>query len=1426
MDIIGVIRTTAQDYGDIFSDAWWHLLNMEFKTAMTLYITVGLLTLILIIWYIFYRRYLRDKERQKQLLAQSSYASADMRGLRFRKRDKMLFYGRRMLRKVKNVSGQVYGGQGRKRRAVMRFAKRLLQLRRENIPLQMKTVEPPAEYLEETMEGSDRVPPDALYMLQSIRIFGHFEKPIFLKLCKHTETLTLDPGDFLFKITDADDSVFIVQSGQINVFISNADGSTLSLKTVRKGESVTSLLSFVDVLSGNPSYYKTVTAKAVEKSVVIRLPMQAFKEVFDENPDIMIRVIQVIMIRLQRVLFTALRNYLGLNSELVQNHMRHKKSQNNAQQTPQSQSTTAQQQSNATTATQQQTQVKHSPGHRRSQGETIQHQHSLSDPIPPPDMLQDVACYEALIANGSAQYVAQSSVGNLSTRRYSMTPAEININASSIDMQLVNLSAVDSFLKELGLPEEDRAFLEPFVEVREVDVDVTLITEGNSDDICVWFVMTGGLAVYQSGVDPIRNFQSDRVDCFIHHVHPGEIVGGLAVLTGEASAYTITSLYPSRIAFIRRPAIYQIMRERPKIVLDLGNGVVRRLSPLVRQCDYALDWIFLESGRAVYRQDEMSDSTYIVLSGRMRSVITQSSGKKEIVGEYGKGDLVGIVEMITETCRTTTVMAVRDSELAKLPEGLFNAIKLRYPIVVTKLISLLSHRILGTMQSRSAGNAAPLEANPVTHKYSTVALVPVSEDVPLTAFTYELFHSLCAIGPTLRLTSEVVRKQLGVHTFEQSNEYRLTSWLAQQEDRYIITLYQCDPSLSAWTQRCMRQADVILIVGLGDRPPTVGKFEREIDRLAMRTQKELVLLYSETDSSKPMNTLQWLNARPWVTKHHHIQCVKRMFTRKSQYRINDLYSRVLMSEPNMHSDFSRLARWLTGNSIGLVLGGGGARGAAHIGMMKAIQEAGIPIDMVGGVSIGALMGALWCSDRNITTVTQKAREWCKKMTKWFLQLLDLTYPITSMFSGREFNKSIRETFGDVSIEDLWIPYFTLTTDITASCHRVHTNGSLWRYVRSSMSLSGYMPPLCDPKDGHLLLDGGYVNNLPADVMRNLGAAHIIAIDVGSQDDTDLTNYGDDLSGWWLLYKKWNPFTSPVKVPDLPDIQSRLAYVSCVRQLEEVKNSDYCEYIRPPIDKYKTLAFGSFDEIRDVGYVFGKNYFESMAKAGRLGRFNQWFNKEPPKKDNHASLSEYTFIDLAQIVCKIPDLDHPLLHTMMDQHHNHYFYSEDEDYDGYISEPSIYNRHQIKMKRTGTSLSLSENEMDSDIEVDLSLDIRQHQNLKARSSPQTPVNLPRSLSIIDNIDGRTPLSNNVSGGVTPEDEGLTLQMRYKSLDNMSSTNTNATPKQQINNTTAGDNNGNNNADADDDGGNGESKKLNNSTEEDNSSSSTTTKAKTS
>lgn len=116
-------------------------------------------------------------------------------------------------------------------------------------------------------------------MLQSIRVFGHFEKPVFLKLCKHTEIMNLPAGSTLFKIGDPDENLFIVQQGLVNVYITGPDGSQISLKLVKTGESVTSLLSFTDVLTGHTSTYKTVSARAVEDSIVVKLPMSAFQEV-------------------------------------------------------------------------------------------------------------------------------------------------------------------------------------------------------------------------------------------------------------------------------------------------------------------------------------------------------------------------------------------------------------------------------------------------------------------------------------------------------------------------------------------------------------------------------------------------------------------------------------------------------------------------------------------------------------------------------------------------------------------------------------------------------------------------------------------------------------------------------------------------------------------------------------------------------------------------------------------------------------------------------------------------------------------------------------------------------------------------------------------------------------------------------------------
>nr|AAI12749.1 Patatin-like phospholipase domain containing 6 [Bos taurus] len=512
----------------------------------------------------------------------------------------------------------------------------------------------------------------------------------------------------------------------------------------------------------------------------------------------------------------------------------------------------------------------------------------------------------------------------------------------------------------------------------------------------------------------------------------------------------------------------------------------------------------------------------------------------------------------------------------------------------------------------------------------------VCAEVPMVAFMLELQHALQAIGPTLLLNSDIIRARLGASALDSIQEFRLSGWLAQQEDTHRIVLYQTDTSLTPWTVRCLRQADCILIVGLGDQEPTLGQLEQMLENTAVRALKQLVLLHRE-EGAGPTRTVEWLNMRSWCSGHLHLRCPRRLFSRRSPAKLHELYEKVFSRRADRHSDFSRLARVLTGNTIALVLGGGGARGCSHIGVLKALEEAGVPVDLVGGTSIGSFIGALYAEERSASRTKQRAREWAKSMTSVLEPVLDLTYPVTSMFTGSAFNRSIHRVFQDKQIEDLWLPYFNVTTDITSSAMRVHKDGSLWRYVRASMTLSGYLPPLCDPKDGHLLMDGGYINNLPADIARSMGAKTVIAIDVGSQDETDLSTYGDSLSGWWLLWKRLNPWADKIKVPDMAEIQSRLAYVSCVRQLEVVKSSSYCEYLRPPIDCFKTMDFGKFDQIYDVGYQYGSTVFGGWSRGDIIEKMltDRWSaDLNESRRADVLAFPSSGFTDLAEIVSRI------------------------------------------------------------------------------------------------------------------------------------------------------------------------------------------------
>uniref|UniRef100_A0AAX7SLF2 lysophospholipase n=1 Tax=Astatotilapia calliptera TaxID=8154 RepID=A0AAX7SLF2_ASTCA len=1222
-----------------------------FQWTAVLIGAVMVMSVVGVVVFLLYRRYKLSKEE------------AGVPHYRFRKRDKVMFYGRKIMRKVQTLSSVPASNSNsavrqrvRKRTKVLSIARKILRIRREPPTLQPK--EPPPCLLEADLTEFDvqnsHLPSEVLYMLKNVRVLGHFEKPLFLELCRHMVLIQLHQGEGLFRPGDTDDSIYVVQDGRLELCVHENDGTDAVVKEVLPGDSVHSLLSILDIITGYPAPYKTVSARAAVPSAVLRLPAAAFQSVFEKYPETLVRVIQIIMVRLQRVTFLALHNYLGLTTELfnpesqaislvsVANvlcethpHKGFRRQQSHSDDLGSEKADTAEKSSLSSMST-----------------SKTKRSRSLSNPITVTgEMSPDFN--STYVPGAKEETVPHSPVKSILKKSVTVqqTPSAVyhysDAGGGSVYHNKVNAifqAAKKDLLQVIQL--QDPSLLDGRVNLRQVKAGSVVGHQGDQD-VSVAFVISGLLHVYQRMID-----REEETLLFV--THPGELVGHLAVLTGEPLIFTVRAHRDCTYLSISKAHFYEIMREEPRVVLNVAHTVVKRMSPFVRQIDFALDWMAVEAGRAVYRQGDKSDSTFIVLSGRLRSVIAKDDGKKELAGEYGRGDLIGVVEALTHMNRATTVHAVRDSELAKLPEGALNSIKRRYPQVVTRLIHLLGQKILGNMQqvtgplaARSLGLHTPTSkwdaGNPVSN-LSTVAILPVSEEVPLTAFTLELQHALCGIGPTLLLTSDNIKQRLGSAALDSVHEYRLSSWLGQQEDIHRIVLYQSDPSLTPWTQRCIRQADCIIIVGLGEQEPTVGELERMLESSAVRAQKQLVLLHRE-DGPPPRGTAEWLNMRSWISRHHHLCCPRRVFSRRSLPKLRELYQRVFEKCPDRHSDFSRLARILTGNSIALVLGGGGARGCSQVGILRALNEAGIPVDMVGGTSIGSFMGALYAEEKSISRMRVRAHEWAMGMTSYFKKILDLTYPVTSMFSGASFNSSISSVFKNKQIEDLWLPYFNITTDITASAMRVHTDGSLWRYVRASMSLSGYLPPLCDPKDGHLLMDGGYINNLPADVARSMGAKVVIAIDVGSRDETNLTNYGDYLNGWWLLWKRFNPLAEKVKVLNMAEIQTRLAYVCCVRQLELVKDSDYCEYIRPPIDRYGTLEFGKFDEIAEVGYQHGKTLFDVWQRSGVVDsmlkdRHQEEFHKT--KTGHVVTCPNASFTDLAEIVSRIEPVKNALI----------------------------------------------------------------------------------------------------------------------------------------------------------------------------------------
>jgi NTE family protein/lysophospholipid hydrolase len=319
----------------------------------------------------------------------------------------------------------------------------------------------------------------------------------------------------------------------------------------------------------------------------------------------------------------------------------------------------------------------------------------------------------------------------------------------------------------------------------------------------------------------------------------------------------------------------------------------------------------------------------IVVDGRVRVTRAGARGDESRIAELGPGEIVGEMAVVTDEPRSATVVAVRDSHLARLTKAAFGRFMVKQPAWAFQVISRTLARRL-----QRAGTSRDAESDHV----STVAIVPIGRTAPTGAVCQELQRSLSQFGPAIHLTSTRVDEHLGRPGIAQAYErggrnVRVIEWLASQEIEHRFVIYESDPFLSPWTERCIRQADHIILVGQGGADPALGEIEVELlgaHGSGSLARQWLVLVH---DRGEPSGTRHWLQARQ-VERHYHV-------------RLGD------------RASFERLARLLAGSAVGLTLGGGFARGLAHLGVFRAFEEFGVPIDAIGSASMGAMLGALW-----------------------------------------------------------------------------------------------------------------------------------------------------------------------------------------------------------------------------------------------------------------------------------------------------------------------------------------------------------------------------------------------------------------------------------------------------------------------------------
>lgn len=572
------------------------------------------------------------------------------------------------------------------------------------------------------------------------------------------------------------------------------------------------------------------------------------------------------------------------------------------------------------------------------------------------------------------------------------------------------------------------------------------------------------------------------------------------------------------------------------------------------------DWIHLTGGQTLMNEGDAPTGVYFVISGRLRA-FGSDGGKLRAIEEIGRGETVGEMGVLTGEPRTATVIAIRDTVLAYASREVFDALWHKHPQLPVHMARIIIERL----KRRSIRKPQ--------RKPSTIALMAITDGVDLRALGDALVHALDRWGVATIETSEKINGRFGpgaAETTDRESEthQRVTMWLDDVEFWNECVVLLTDEGDTEWTRRCLRHADEILLVARADAP--VQMSEREValctaESGVAQARQTLLLLHGD-HVAHPTGTAAWLDRRP-VDAHLHIR-------------------------PSSKKDIDRLARIVSRNAIGLVLAGGGARGFAHLGVLKALEEQGIEIDFVGGTSIGAVMAAyVSLGHPSEMTIAHARKAFVGNPTGDFNLL-----PLLSLIKGGRLRRTIANAVlaavgRDADIVDSWRTLYCVASNFTTAREVVLTRGRLERAVRASVSIPVALPPVI--WEGELLIDGGVFNNFPTDVMSQMGARRIIGVDLARRGAKKF-DFEDIPSTWQLLLDRFRPRKKRrYRLPGLGAVLMGVTILYSESRREEAKRSVDI-YLNPELPGIGLLDWKAFDRTVRLSYVGTKDVLSRMS----------------------------------------------------------------------------------------------------------------------------------------------------------------------------------------------------------------------------------------